>query len=193
VDEIVEFDPTEWEQPLGQPEELEEPYRWDYLWCTECRGFGFVKLSWYKGFEASPHWLPCQRCQCQRYLKVRTDRLLAYVMYTPSWQGEHPPLPALARAAAPEAEDDAERPGPGPRPGRRVSYATMFQDLLMGETLFFPRGPDDPSGLAEYASERDVHDVVIEQDDAGFIVYLSSLVDNPHRPRTDDARQHKPT
>jgi hypothetical protein len=161
VDETVEFDPSEWEQPLGPPEELAEPDRWDYLWCKECRGWGFVRLSWYKGFEASPHWLPCQRCECQRYVRVRNDHLLAYIMYTPSWLREHQPLPRVV---------------PAPEPG--CSYATMFQDLLMGEKLFFP-GLDEPTGLAKYSNERGVEDVEIEPVDLGYLVYMRGLVGDP--------------
>jgi hypothetical protein len=110
-DELVGFDPDEWErQRLGQIEEPEEYRRWDYMWCRECRGFGFVKLAWYRGFEeCPPYWTPCQRCNTRGYVRVYQEHALAYAFYTPTWADECEPMWLLDMMARGGYDPGAQR------------------------------------------------------------------------------------
>lgn len=201
---FMTFAEDEWLEPVEAPPPREftehDEWTWDWMTCPECRGWGFVKLSWYAGFEGTKEWLPCTRCRARRYVKVRRVDLRALVAYVPSWQQSEPPewltrnllpVPTFARGEIPT------RTGPDggtvypadfrcedKRPLRKKDRHEIWLRLIEGETLCFAPGVRGLNRLQAMAAERNLELVVERSADGVKRCYLTPVPEP--EPDSDD-------
>jgi hypothetical protein len=141
----------------------------DWMWCPECRGFGFVKLSWYKGvMDGAYGWVPCGQCDARGCIDVKFCDRLEFAQYVPTWEREETPdwvlemvfpirtvaLPPISERA-PDCMPECVEPFPTRNmKARKLKTEEVWQRLIDGETVCFAPGVMDYCGLELLARTR---------------------------------------